>query len=68
MLWSKRARDKGFEVTVPKQFPNDDQERREQFFRTDEGDRLARARRWLKQARGDSPTANLQGQRDGKGR
>ena len=38
MRQSKRARDKAFEMTVPKQFPNDEQEQREQFFRPDESD------------------------------
>jgi hypothetical protein len=54
----KAVRDKGFEVTVPNKVPNSEQEKREQFFRPDESDRVERARRWLEQARGE--TANLQ--------
>jgi hypothetical protein len=46
----------------------DEQERPAQFFRPDEIDRLAHARRWLKQVRGESPTATLQGQHEDKGR
>jgi len=55
MLQSKAARGNGFEVTMPKQFPNQEQQ---PFFRPDESDRAARAKRWIEQARGE--TANLQ--------
>jgi hypothetical protein len=41
-------------MIVIKQFPNDEQQQPEQFFRPDESDRLARARRWLEQARGEA--------------
>ncbi len=53
-------RDKGFEVTVPNKVPNEEQEKREQFLRPDESDRIARARAWLRVARGQSPATNLQ--------
>ncbi len=68
MLQSKRTRDKAFDVTVPKQFPNSEQEQPEpeQFFRSDESGRIARARQWLRQARGESLTANLQSQDKGR--
>jgi hypothetical protein len=57
MLSLKAARDKGFEVTVPKEVPNE-QEKPEPFFLSEQADRLARAKRWIQQARGK--TANLQ--------
>ncbi len=62
MFSLESARDKGFEVTVPKQIPNEEKKQPEQFFRPDEGDRLARARRWLAVARGE--TANMQSAED----
>ncbi len=54
----KAARDKGFDVSKAKNCPNKEQEKPEQFFRPDEADRLARAKAWMRQARGK--TANLQ--------
>ncbi len=60
MARSKDARDKAFEVGVPKQVPNHEQEKPkpEQFYRPDESRRRELARQWLRVARGEC--ANLQ--------
>jgi hypothetical protein len=43
---------------MTRQCPNDKQEKPEPFYRPNEGNRAARAKRWLEQARGK--TASLQ--------
>jgi hypothetical protein len=46
----------------------DRQEQPAQFFRPDESDRLERVKRWIKQARGDSPETTDLKAKDDKGR
>ncbi len=47
---------------MTRQCPNDEQEKptKPDFIRPDESDRAARAKRWIEQARGQSPATNLQ--------
>lgn len=62
MLQPKALRDKGFEMTMPRQVPTNDQglvvttslllEKQETFFRPNESNRAARAKRWIEKARG----------------
>jgi hypothetical protein len=69
MLSPKAARDKEFDVSNTEHCPNEQEKPKpEQFFRPDEADRIARARAWLRIARGKSPAANLQGQHKDEGR
>ena len=53
----KAARDKGFEMTVPKEVPNEEKKQPEQFYRPDESARKELARRWIAQARGKATPA-----------
>jgi hypothetical protein len=54
----KPAPDAAFEATQANVIQPCDGDTQPEFFRPNEGDRLARAKRWLEQARGK--TANLQ--------
>jgi hypothetical protein len=60
----KQARGAGFEVTMPDECPSSEPSAKRnqsgEFYRPDESDRAARARQWIRQARGLPPDEEKQ--------